>query len=170
MSGRKKEEEEPYSDSDSDEEVMDGARGEFYDSEEDEANERWVAKHYSAPRVKTTIPEDEANAPASSSSPSSSDYGGRITVRERPRKHQTDAELSCPACFTLLCVDCQQHVEYENQFRAMFVQNCRVDDKTVLTYDDSEEYNPVYCSECGTQIGVFSVEEEIYHFFNVIPN
>lgn len=147
-------------------------KGEFYDSDEDESNERWVTKHYSAPRLKTTISEDKPG----SSSLASVDPDSRITISERPRKHQTDAELNCPACFTLLCVDCQQHVEYENQFRAMFVKNCRVDEETVLTYDaeasgeSPEEYNPVYCSECGTQVGVFSPQEEIYHFFNVIPS
>ena len=151
------------SESESDDGAYEGMpKGEFYDSDEDESNERWVTKHYSAPRLKTTVGEDGPDS--------------RITVSERPRKHQTDAELNCPACFTLLCVDCQQHVEYENQFRAMFVKNCRVDEETVLTYDadasgeSPEEYNPVYCSECGTQVGVFSPEEEIYHFFNVIPS
>eukprot|EP00871_Galdieria_phlegrea_P002565 jgi/Galph1/3309/GphlegSOOS_G1996.1 len=34
--------------------------------------------------------------------------------------------LSCPCCFTLLCVRCQQHEEYESQFRAVFVTNCRI--------------------------------------------
>ena len=140
-------------------------KGDFYDSEEDEANERWVSKHYSAPRIKTTKDDgdDDTGAP---------DPDAHVVVRERPRRHQTDAVLSCPACFTLLCVDCQRHVEYENQFRAMFVQSCRVDTETVLTYDGSvpEEYNPVYCKECGTQVGVFSVQEEIYHFYNVIPS
>ena len=150
-------------------------KGDFYDSDEDESNERWVTKHYSAPRLKTTI--GEGVLPSSSSSSSSSiDPDSRITISERPRKHQTDAELNCPACFTLLCVDCQRHVEYENQFRAMFVKNCRVDEETVLTYDAEaegegpEEYNPVYCGECGTQVGVFSPKDEIYHFFNVIPS
>ena len=33
--------------------------------------------------------------------------------------------LSCPACLTTVCLDCQQHAEEEGQFRAMFVMNCR---------------------------------------------
>lgn len=41
------------------------------------------------------------------------------------RGAKSDAILSCPLCFTTLCVDCQQHAYYENQFRAMFVMNCR---------------------------------------------
>ena len=39
--------------------------------------------------------------------------------------HHSDAILSCPLCFTTVCVDCQQHATNENQFRAMFVMNCR---------------------------------------------
>ncbi len=42
-----------------------------------------------------------------------------------PRSHRSDAILSCPLCFTTLCIDCQQHDTYDNQFRAMFVMNCR---------------------------------------------
>mmetsp|Transcript_3899 Transcript_3899/g.5845 ORF Transcript_3899/g.5845 Transcript_3899/m.5845 type:complete len:145 (-) Transcript_3899:275-709(-) len=37
--------------------------------------------------------------------------------------HRTDALLSCSCCFSLLCVDCQAHQTYPNQFRAMFVLN-----------------------------------------------
>lgn len=35
----------------------------------------------------------------------------------------SDAILSCGKCFSVLTYDCQRHVKYENQFRAMFVQN-----------------------------------------------
>ena len=38
---------------------------------------------------------------------------------------RSDAILSCPLCFTTLCIDCQQHAKYDGQFRAMFVMNCR---------------------------------------------
>lgn len=38
----------------------------------------------------------------------------------------SDALLSCPSCFTTLCIDCQQHERIPNQYRAMFVQNCKV--------------------------------------------
>ncbi|KFD52161.1 hypothetical protein M514_07006 [Trichuris suis] len=39
---------------------------------------------------------------------------------------KSDAVLNCPACMALLCLDCQRHVEYSSQYRAMFVQNCTV--------------------------------------------
>jgi len=38
---------------------------------------------------------------------------------------KSDAVLSCPACLTTVCIDCQQHALAEGQFRAMFVMNCR---------------------------------------------
>ena len=42
----------------------------------------------------------------------------------RGQGRKTDAILSCPGCFTTCCIDCQQH-EYKDQYRAMFVTNCR---------------------------------------------
>ena len=46
-------------------------------------------------------------------------------VGKMRRGRKSDAILSCPLCFTTLCVDCQQHVRFENQFRSLFVMNCR---------------------------------------------
>lgn len=47
-------------------------------------------------------------------------------VQKMRRAEHSDAILSCPLCFTTLCIECQQHEKFENQFRAMFVMNCRV--------------------------------------------
>ncbi|PSC72503.1 E2F-associated phospho [Micractinium conductrix] len=47
-------------------------------------------------------------------------------VQKMRRSHNSDAILSCPLCFTTLCIDCQQHAKFENQFRAVFVMNCRL--------------------------------------------
>ena len=33
----------------------------------------------------------------------------------RPRR--SDAVLSCPCCFNIVCMDCQRHKRYPNQFR-----------------------------------------------------
>lgn len=46
----------------------------------------------------------------------------------------SDAVLNCPACFVTLCLDCQKHETYRNQFRAMFVTNCTVYKSVKLTY------------------------------------
>ncbi|KAF9432531.1 hypothetical protein BGZ76_010663 [Entomortierella beljakovae] len=46
----------------------------------------------------------------------------------------TDAILSCPMCLAQLCFDCQQHEFYPHQFRAMFVENCRIIDTEILRF------------------------------------
>ncbi|XP_014786392.1 E2F-associated phosphoprotein [Octopus bimaculoides] len=101
-----------------------------------------------------------------------------------PKRPTSDALLDCPACMTTICVDCQRHERYPNQYRAMFVMNCSVDYSENLTYPNSnknsekmkqssektkEVYHPVYCNECRTQVAVYD-KEEIYHFFNVISS
>lgn len=52
--------------------------------------------------------------------------GQRITGQPQMLP-QSDAVLNCPACLTTLCMDCQKHEVYHNQYRAMFVFNCNVD-------------------------------------------
>eukprot|EP00750_Incisomonas_marina_P033365 INCI9808.2.p1 GENE.INCI9808.2~~INCI9808.2.p1 ORF type:complete len:306 (-),score=58.29 INCI9808.2:1021-1938(-) len=125
--------------------------------------------------------------------------------KRRRKKKQTNFELSCPCCFSLLCVQCQQHELYSDQFRAAFARNCRVvmEEKIInrtstdagsassrnavptdvkasaskdvqhavkpSTDDGIEILHPVLCSECDTEVGVFD-EDEIYHFFQVIPS
>ncbi|KAL1191243.1 hypothetical protein V5N11_001477 [Cardamine amara subsp. amara] len=102
----------------------------------------------------------------------------------------SDAVLSCPACFTTVCLECQRHEQYVTQYRAVFVVNCKEDKDKVLQHNaippnlgkrmrDSEKIetgsagnervNVVFCSACSTEIGVVD-SQEIYHFFNVIPS
>ena len=47
-------------------------------------------------------------------------------VLEQCGGRRSDAILSCPGCLTTLCVDCQQHAKFPNQWRAMFVMNCLI--------------------------------------------
>ncbi|KAJ3680377.1 hypothetical protein LUZ60_016655 [Juncus effusus] len=114
-----------------------------------------------------------------------------LWVRKQ-RKGGSDAVLSCPACFTTLCLDCQRHEKYVTQYRAMFVRNCTVKTDQILREgnqkpkqkrkknskkahleEDSQTegpiYRPVCCSVCSTEVGVLD-QDEIYHFFNVIPS
>lgn len=53
----------------------------------------------------------------------------------KPRS--SDAILSCPSCFNIVCMDCQQHEKYANQYRAMFVMNIGVDWSRKMIYDDA---------------------------------
>ncbi|XP_055343383.1 E2F-associated phosphoprotein-like [Paramacrobiotus metropolitanus] len=117
---------------------------------------------------------------------------GKTTKKSRGKKRergmpQSDAVLDCPACMTTLCLDCQRHEIYHQQYRAMFVRNCRVDATQTLRYKEKKHgrkrrpadsgvenpegdvYHPVRCTECGTEVGVIDADE-VYHFFNVLAS
>lgn len=49
----------------------------------------------------------------------------------------SDAILSCPRCFNIVCMDCQKHERFANQYRAMFVMNIGVDWNKRIVYDDA---------------------------------
>ena len=110
-------------------------------------------------------------------------------AKEKPLPN-SDAVLNCPACFIVLCLDCQRHEIYEHQYRAMFVMNCEVDYTKQLKYpktkhkkgkkskknknefvgsDENDLFNPVKCNRCSTQVAVFD-KDEVYHFFNIIAS
>jgi hypothetical protein len=66
-------------------------------------------------------------APPEFYDPAADDADAAFAARLRRDGGRSDAVLSCPACFTTLCVDCRAHARYETQFAAMFVLNCAVD-------------------------------------------
>lgn len=47
----------------------------------------------------------------------------------------SDAHLSCPLCFTTVCLECQRHAKYANQFRAVTGINVNVNHDEFLTLD-----------------------------------
>ena len=90
--------------------------------------------------------------------------------------------LNCPACFTVLCLDCQRHALYHTQYRAMFVVNCTVNTEQKLKFpvkgkkgkgkivtDPNSDYHPVSCDTCKTEVAMYD-QEEVYHFFNVVAS
>lgn len=89
----------------------------LYDPDADDEDERWM---------KSKITSDNVTSDKKRKKAFSSDKKDNIV-------------LNCPCCMTLLCVDCQQHDIYDGQFRAMFVQNCRVDYKQRLTIRNKHE-------------------------------
>ncbi len=114
-------------------------------------------------------------------------------VQRRRVSGTTDGTLSCPSCFTVVCYECQQHAEYEHQFRAITAVNVqvrrrlrpgRVASLTFLPqikHDKSlqyaaleaggapESYVPVACKACGYELAVYGPDnEETFHFFAVI--
>merc|ERR1712008_374016 len=63
------------------------------------------------------------------------DNKGRFNQKEKPLPN-SDAVLNCPACFIVLCLDCQRHETFDTQYRAMFVRNCTVDQSKQLKYPE----------------------------------
>ncbi|KAF4360222.1 hypothetical protein G4B88_003556, partial [Cannabis sativa] len=107
-------------------------------------------------------------------------------------------ELFLIACkfYHLICITIQlnlissRHEKYLTQYRAIFVVNCKVGSKCLLRdsisqlksgkrrreTDESEvdqtvgeTFKQVHCMVCSTEVGVMD-EEEVYHFFNVLPS
>jgi hypothetical protein len=98
-----------------------------------------------------------------------------------------------------------RHDTNRNQYRAMFVFNCTIDENRIahlsksnsqkslkqkkknnnkrfkidehnpINNEEEQESNeeilrPVLCSECGTELGVYEPNEELYHFANVLAS
>ena len=99
---------------------------------------------------------------------------------------KSDAHLSCPCCLCTLSIDCQRHASQENQWRAVFVTNCRVDTSRVepakapaqgkrrrgrqtAHSDPGEVYHPVFCELCDAKVGVRD-RDEVFHFFGVVAS
>ena len=106
---------------------------------------------------------------------------------------QSDAILSCPCCLEIVTIDCQKHAARDDQWRAMFVRNVRVETSVAfrpassarsesgkgkgdrgadIRPPDLEESDGPYfralCDTCGTPVGVRDTDE-VYHFFNAFP-
>ena len=95
------------------------------------------------------------------------------------------------------CPCVYRHDIYPNQYRAMFVMNCKVNTSEQLSVPEQtakkkfkkgknsgqgqgdstdsqssasrDAFHPVLCEECDTVVGVIDVEE-VYHFFNVLAS
>lgn len=135
----------------------------LYDPDIDEDNERWVEQQRRS---------YQPHQPEGS---------------KQKRLPNSDAVLDCPACMTTLCLDCQRHDVYDNQYRAMFVTNCKTDTSELLKYPkaskrsrkrkknnqeggtDEDKFHPVRCEECNTVVAVID-DDEVYHFFNVLAS
>jgi hypothetical protein len=74
----------------------------------------------------------------------------------------TDALLSCPSCFTLLCIECQQHDSRGNLYRAMFVRNCCL--------VGADERINVMCEVCRCKVGEYDSNTEVYTFDSALPS
>ncbi|CAF0973387.1 unnamed protein product [Rotaria sp. Silwood1] len=80
----------------------------LYDPDEEEEDEKWMTNE----RLKSRGANITQKPDASSLGP-------------------TDAVLNCPGCMVLVCHDCQRHETNRNQYRAMFVFNCTIDENRI---------------------------------------
>ncbi|KAI3889716.1 hypothetical protein MKX03_007738 [Papaver bracteatum] len=120
------------------------------------------------------------------------DNKDELWVQKERKGRDSDAVLTCPACFTTLCLECQRHEKYLTQYRAIFVVNCKIKINQVLRPSNQkpktsnkrgrdrdgvdevgvstkETFKPVCCVVCSTEVGVID-DDEVYHFFNVLPS
>lgn len=80
----------------------------LYDETLDDEDEEWVQARSTAHLAARAAAPPQAAAPG---------------LAAAGIKLKTDAVLSCPFCFAVLTYQCQQHVKYRHQFRAVFVEN-----------------------------------------------
>jgi len=59
-------------------------------------------------------------------------------VLEKRGGRRSDAILSCPCCLEIITIDCQKHAARDDQWRAMFVRNVRVDESVAFRPASSE--------------------------------
>ncbi|GKY93937.1 hypothetical protein MPSEU_000360600 [Mayamaea pseudoterrestris] len=81
----------------------------LYDDQADLEDEAYVNRHF-----RTHVGDSNDNAASTTT--------------------HSDAVLSCPCCFSTVCMDCQRHERYENQYRAMFVLNVNVNEQEQWIY------------------------------------
>lgn len=111
-------------------------------------------------------------------------------LRQMTTPRQSDAILSCPLCMNTVCMDCQRHERYHDQYRAMFVMNIVVRWDCQLVYDndkkglieqssfpvhhvpdrEDEVYYQVCCANCLTQVAALDAKEEVYHFYGCMAS
>ena len=133
-------EEESSSEDDEDKEEdlhEDDERYQLLDDLADEEDEAYVYKHLRS-GVAEVVQLDHSGDDADPAVPflQQQQQHRRLKVL-KPRN--SDAVLSCPCCFTIVCMDCQQHERYDNLYRAMFVQSIAVRWDWRLRYDESKK-------------------------------
>ncbi|CAI5506038.1 unnamed protein product [Closterium sp. Naga37s-1] len=60
-------------------------------------------------------------------------------ARRRRGGRSSDAILSCPACLSSVCFDCQRHERFTTQYRAVFAVNCAVNTSQKLVMPSGKD-------------------------------
>ena len=143
----------------------------YYDNNADDEDEAYVYKNL---RSGTT----EAVTIQNNASSSSSHQAIRTETIQAYKPRHSDAVLSCPCCFVVVCMDCQRHERYQNQFRAMFVMNTNVNMQETWKFNDLQQglvktNQPAAAAAVSVSVGVAGtvvpcdVEEQVvYHTVN----
>ena len=120
----------------------------LYDPNIDDENQRWVDKQrqkYRNQQAKKLPPgKPDANTGKDADSVPETANGTKESAPSTssvPAQPKSDAILNCPACLTTLCLDCQRHELYHNQYRAMFVLNCSIIKSERLKYPVPKKNN-----------------------------
>lgn len=175
----------------------------LYDPDMDDEDEKWVIKQRQEHRMKVAEKRKTPNLSDKNANQSTSTATKKKPKTNKPEVDKvpsSDAILSCPACMTTLCIDCQRHDLYKNQYRAMFVMNCKVVEDEVLRYEPigkkrkkEKQGKFVQCNKTNDSLTsvndgtsteryhpVTCVEcssevavydsDEVYHFFNVLAS
>ena len=136
---------------------MNTAQDELYDEHADEKDETWVKKRFSVNIDIFSLNQDLTDV-------------------------KSDAILTCPACFTVVCYHCQKFAHFSlfckfrhdfyDQYRAVFVQNCCVFTNRFVKPvkgDDGATYHPVHCNNCKIDVGVRD-QDDVVHFYQVLAS
>eukprot|EP00736_Rhodelphis_marinus_P006240 Rmarinus@m.20001 len=145
----------------------------LYDSHADDSDEEWVTENLTSQgrkdRLSQVVPPRLGRE--KQKEPKKKPQKAKDESEESDRAFGTDAILSCPACFTTLCVQCQRHEIYTTQYRAVSVLECRVGDNVLQDPKSTcgETFRPVQCDHCGADVAVLD-DDDVYHFFAAIPS
>jgi len=183
---------EPFYDSNLDDEDEDFVHRFMRGLQEENHDEKPISKKE---RSTNGEPVNKKSGVASSLPPSPSDVT-QMHNNKPLKPRDSDAILSCPCCFTTVCMDCQQHEKYTDQYRAMFVMSIGVDWRRKMIFNEKSStleeavgsvvenngnedngnkssetfYYPVFCSNCGTEVAALNMEDEVYHFYGCIAS
>ena len=134
----------------------------FFDEDADDEDEAYVYKHLRSGMLETinVLPERQKTESNSTPGNYNSDTGlaGAEMSSNHPNRKKlqalkprnTDAVLSCPYCFHIVCMDCQRHTTYKNQYRAMFVMNIMVRWDMPLRYSNENRCLEPYHMQATT--------------------
>jgi len=128
------------------EEEEESALKNLYDPNGDDEDEAYVYKHMRGgveelvnlqiqQNTKARQMEDVSNTMQKTKNPHSLEQTQMSILKPR----HSDAILSCPCCFQIVCMDCQRHEKYTNQYRAMFVMNIGVDWNNLVHSNDGKD-------------------------------